>query len=90
MKVSHVHLSFLDLKGAVQWMKAVLAKDPGYQNDGMAVFSFEYIDYVFDKGDLDTEVTIAFASKDCENDFKSLSQKGAVTIEPPTAQAWGV
>lgn len=90
MKVSHVHLSFLDLKTANQWMKTILDKDPGYQNDGMAVFSFENVDCVFDQGDSDTEVTIALASVNCENDFKVLSNKGAVTIEVPTAQPWGV
>ena len=90
MKISHVHLSFLDLKSAIQWMKVLLNKEPGYQNDGMAVFSFENIDYVFDNGNSDTEVTIALVSKNCESDFQSLSQRGVETVELPTAQPWGV
>lgn len=90
MKISHVHLSFTDLKGAIQWMKAILSKEPGYQNDGMAVFSFENIDCVFDKGDSNTEVTLALASNNCESDFQTLTQRGVIVIDPPTSQPWGV
>jgi predicted enzyme related to lactoylglutathione lyase len=90
MKVSHIHLSFLDLKNAIGWMKQVLNKEPSYQNEGMAVFSFENIDYVFDQGEVDTEITIAFASANCEDDFQKLNEHGAEVVELPTTQPWGV
>lgn len=90
MKVSHIHLSFTDLKNAIGWMKKHLNKEPGYQNEGMAVFSFENIEYVFDQGESNTGVTIALASNNCECDFKNLSKHGAEVIEQPMAQPWGV
>lgn len=90
MKISHIHLSFVDLKNAVQWMKKILLKDPGYQNDNMAVFSFENLEYVFDQGEKNTDVTIALGSINCEVDFKTLSTRGAATIELPSTQPWGV
>lgn len=90
MKVSHVHLSFTDLKAAIQWMKQIMGLNPGYQNDGMAVFAFANASFIFDQGDSDSNVTIALSSEDCEKDFTSFQEKGADVLESPSAQPWGV
>jgi len=90
MKVSHIHLGFKNLSSAVQWMQQVLQMDPFYQNDHMAAFAFENIEYVFDLSDSETAATMAFACDDCEKKFKELASRGAVAIESPEEQPWGV
>lgn len=90
MKVSHLHLGFTNLANAVQWMQQVLQADPFYQNDRMAAFAFENIEYVFDLSDSEIETTMAFACDDCEKKFQELVAKGAIVIEVPAEQPWGV
>lgn len=90
MELGHLHIQFKNLPKSVNWMKQVLGKEPAYQNQNMAVFSFEHTSLIFDQGEDDTSVTIAFNSRDCDADFKRLRDRGAVVIESPTDQPWGV
>ncbi len=90
MKVSHVHLLFTDLAAAIGWMRKSFIDRSTYQNEGMAVFAFENISYVFDKSDVNSEATVALASDDCAGDFALLSSRGGVVLENPTTQPWGV
>ncbi len=90
MKLGHLHIGFKDLSGAIAWMEKVLEKKPAYQNQNMAVFAFEHVSLIFDRGQEDAAVTVAFDSSGCDEDFARLTAKGAKAIEKPSDQPWGV
>lgn len=90
MKVSHMHLGFKNLEGAVCWMKDVLAKEPGYRNANMATFDFENTSLVFDQSDDDTVLTFGVKTLDCDRAFAEMQRRGAVALDEPTDQPWGV
>ena len=89
-ELTHLHIRFRELSEAVRWMKTVLEREPVYENPGMAVFAFGQTSLIFDRGDEDTEMTIAFGSVDCDGDFSRLCARGAQVVEPPSDQPWGV
>lgn len=90
MEVSHMHLGFKDLEGAIGWMKDVLEKEPGYRNANMAAFGFENTSLVFDQSDEDTLLTLAVKTADCDRSFAEMKSRGAVALDEPTDQPWGV
>jgi predicted enzyme related to lactoylglutathione lyase len=90
MDLGHLHIGFRDLSGSVKWMKQILGKERAYQNQDMAVFSFGNTSLIFDKSDKDSTITIAFNSNDCDADFDQAKGRGAVIVETPTDQPWGV
>ncbi len=90
MDLGHLHISFQDLQKSVKWMQQILGKEPAYQNQNMAVFPFGNTSLIFDKGEEDTAVTIAFNSENCDMDFAKLKERGAEVIDVPSDQPWGV
>lgn len=56
----------------------------------MATFSFGSLTLILDKANDDVSGTVGFESDDCDRDFQSVVERGAVAIEPPTNKAWGV
>ena len=90
MKFGHLHIQYKNLEKAVEWMELVMKVEPAYQNPNMAVFAFEHTSLIFDKSEEDSAITIAFESENCDSDFERLKSRGAVVVEEPTDQPWGV
>jgi len=90
MVLNHIHLQVRDLHAAVAWFKTILQVHPGFQNERMATFSFSSLTLIFDAASLDVPVTVGFESDDCDRDFRTVIERGAVALEPPTDKAWGV
>ena len=90
MKVSHLHIGFKNLPGAIEWMKAHMKMKPRYQNDFMAVFAHQNLTLVFDQDKKDTALTMAFESKNCDLDVAKIKKTGVKLLEEPQDQPWGV
>ena len=90
MTLNHIHLRVRDLNAAVIWFKAILHVEPGFRNERMATFSFNSLTLIFDAADDDASATMGFESDDCDRDFQSVVERGAIALEPPTNKDWGV
>lgn len=93
MKMSHIHVQVRDLKSTITWLERALGVHPDFQNERMASVRFGAGGVIFDASDVDSLVTIALASQDCQADFDRVVSHGGNQIEvlePPTKQPWGV
>jgi len=90
MTLNHIHLRVRDLSAAVAWFGATLEMQPGFRNERMAIFDFPSMTLIFDAAHDDVSVTVGFESKDCDGDFRTVVERGAAIIEPPTNKPWGV
>lgn len=90
MKLGHIHIGVTDLENSVNWMRQIFKKEPAYQNQNMAFFPLEGLGLIFDRGESDAEITVAFDSNNCDSDYARLTERGAETVEAPTDQPWGV
>ena len=90
MKHSHVHFKVRDLAEAVRWFEVVWALRPAFQNEKMAMFQLDEFSLIVDVADEDSQATIAFASDNCERDFRIARERGAEVIALPTKTGWGV
>ena len=90
MKLSHVHFKVRDLAESVRRFEVVWALRPAFQNEKMAVLPLGEFSLIVDAADHDSHATIAFASDDCERDFRAAKERGAEVIAPPTKTGWGV
>jgi catechol 2,3-dioxygenase-like lactoylglutathione lyase family enzyme len=90
MILNHVHLRVRDLNVAAVWFEKVLQIHPGFRNEQMATFSFGSLTLILDKANDDVSATVGFESDDCDRDFRTVVERGAVAVEPPTNKAWGV
>jgi len=79
-----------DLEASVAWFEKVYQISPGFQNEQMATFGFESITLIFDAAKDDVSATVGFESDDCDRDFRTVVQRGAIALEPPTNKPWGV
>src|SRR5882672_7205666 len=61
-----------------------------FKTKKMAVFLLGEFSLIVDAADEDSHATIAFASDDCERDFRTVKERGAEVIAPPTKTGWGV
>jgi uncharacterized glyoxalase superfamily protein PhnB len=89
MTLNHVHCSVCDLRAAIQWLREVWLAEPTFANDRMAVVPFGALTVIFDQSDKDTCATIGFESADCDADYNTVVERGAVPLEPPSNRAWG-
>ena len=90
MTLNHIHLSVRNLPAAVAWFKTVMQIDAGFQNERMATLSFPALTLILDSGKDDVPATVGFESDDCDRDFRTVVERGAVIIERPTNKEWGV
>jgi len=90
MNLSHLHLRVRDLDAAVVWFETILQLRPGFRNERMATFSFNSMTLIFDAAYDDVSATVGFESDDCDRDFRTVLERGAIALEPPTNKAWGV
>lgn len=88
--LNHIHLRVHDLNAAVAWFKKVMLVNAGFHNEHMATFSFDSMTLIFDAANEDVSATVGFESDDCDRDFRTVVERGAVAPEPPTNKSWGV
>jgi catechol 2,3-dioxygenase-like lactoylglutathione lyase family enzyme len=90
MTLNHIHLQVRDLNAAVTWFDKILQVKPGFRNERMATFSFNALTLIFDAAKDDVSATVGFESDDCDRDFQTVVERGAVALDPPTNKDWGV
>src|SRR5262249_24609217 len=90
MTLNHVHLRVSDLSAAILWFDKVMTVRPGFQSDHMATFEFGAFTLIFDAANDDVSATIGFESQDCDSDFRTVVERGAVALDPPANKDWGV
>lgn len=89
MKVSHVHCGVRDLAVAARWFQQVLQAVPVFNNERMAWLGFGNFGVILDATSTDTVITLGFDSEDCDADYRTLTARGAETIEAPQDRPWG-
>jgi hypothetical protein len=89
MKMSHVHCRVRDLQGAANWFEKVWQIAPVFNNERMVWLSFGELGLILDAAPDDSIVTIGFGSKDCDADYRLVTDRGAETIEAPQDRSWG-
>ena len=90
MVLNHIHLQVRDLGAAVVWFENILQVHPGFRNGRMATFSFDSMTLIFDASNHDVLATVGFESDDCDRDFQTVIERGALAIEAPSNKEWGV
>ena len=90
MNFNHIHLSVRDLRTALDWLDRIWQLKPQFQNDRMATIPFGSFTLILDAAETDSSATIGFESDDCDRDYRTVLERGAVAIEPPSNRAWGV
>jgi catechol 2,3-dioxygenase-like lactoylglutathione lyase family enzyme len=90
MTLNHIHLRVRDLNAAVDWFETILQVQPGFRNERMATISFNSLTLIFDAADDDVSAVVGFESDDCDRDFRTVTDRGAIAIEPPANKEWGV
>ena len=90
MTLNHIHLQVRDLGGTIDWFEKILQIHPGFRNERMATFSFDSFILIVDAASDDAPATLGFESDDCDRDFQAAVERGAIELQPPTNQEWGV
>jgi predicted enzyme related to lactoylglutathione lyase len=90
MRLNHIHVAVRDLAGAVDWLDRVWQVKAEFQNERLATFSFRDFILILDAAETDSVATIGFESDDCDEDFRAVVGRGAVSLEPPSDRPWGV
>jgi predicted enzyme related to lactoylglutathione lyase len=89
MRVSHVHCRVRDLAGAVRWFEQVWQIVPVVHNERMAWLGFGEFGVFLDAATTDSVMTLSFDSEDCDADYRTVTSRGAETIEAPQDRPWG-
>ena len=90
MTLNHIHFQVRDLNAAVDWFQTILQLRPGFQDERMAMLSFNSMTIIVNAGSVDAVATLGFQSDDCDRDFRAVIDRGAVALEPPANKEWGV
>lgn len=90
MTFNHVHLSVRDLSGALEWLQRIWQVEPAFQNERMATLQFGAFILILDAAAEDGPATLGFESDDCDRDYRAAMARGAVSLEAPANQPWGV
>ena len=89
MKISHVHCRVRDLPAAARWFHQVLQVNSVFNNERMVWLGFGDFGVILDAAPADSALTIGFDSDDCDADFRTLTGRGAETMEAPQDRPWG-
>jgi len=89
MKVSHVHCRVQDLPAAARWFEQVWQVTPVLHNDRMVWLGFGGFGVILDAAPADGVMTLGFDSEDCDADYRTVTGRGAETIEAPQDRPWG-
>ena len=90
MTLNHIHLRVRDLSAAIVWFQTILEIQPGFRNERMATLEFPSMTLILDAAQDDVAATVGFESKDCDTDFRTVVERGAAILEPPSNKPWGV
>ena len=90
MTLNHVHLGVRDLSGALEWVQRIWQVGPAFQNERMATLEFGVFILILDAAAEDSPATLGFESDDCDRDYRAVIARGAVPLEAPANQPWGV
>lgn len=89
MKLNHIHFAVRDLPGAIGWLERVWDVRPTFRNERMAEIPFGSIVLILDSNDLESIATIGFESENCDSDYGHVTERGAISEEPPSDKPWG-
>jgi uncharacterized glyoxalase superfamily protein PhnB len=89
MKVSHVHCRVRDLPAAARWFEQVCQVAPVFNNERMVWLGFGEFGLILDAAATDSLLTLGFDSEDCDADYRTVTARGAETIEAPQDRPWG-
>ena len=89
MKISHVHCRVRDLAAAARWFQKVLQAKAVFNNERMVWLGFGDFGVILDAARADSALTIGFDSDDCDADYRTLTARGAETLEAPQDRPWG-
>jgi predicted enzyme related to lactoylglutathione lyase len=89
MKVSHVHCRVRDLPAAARWFQQALHATAVFNNERMAWLGFGDFGVILDAAPADSALTLGFDSEDCDADFRTVTARGAETIEGPAGPPVG-
>ena|SRR5437764_1616871 len=89
MNLNHIHLGVSDLRATLDWLVRVWQLKPQFQNERMATIQFGSFILILDAAEADSPATIGFESDDCDRDFRTVVERGAVALDPPSNKAWG-
>ena len=90
MQIVHVHVYVSDRPKAVEWLKTVWDAKPDEEDHEMSLFTFGSTQLVINDVEEDVPATIAFGSKSCDQDYEDVIARGAMSIQEPQDQPWGV
>jgi len=88
--LNHIHLQVRDLNVASDWFETILQIHPGFRNERMATFAFDSFILIIEAASDDAPATVGFECDDCDRDFRAVVERGAIALEPPTNQEWGI
>ena len=89
MNLNHIHLGVRDLPATLDWLERVWQLKPEFQNEHLATIIFGVFTLILDAAEADTAATIGFESDDCDRDFRTVVERGAVVLDPPSDKPWG-
>lgn len=89
MNLNHIHLGVRDLRATLDWLDRVWQLTPEFQNDRLATIQFGSFILILDVAEADSPATIGFESDNCDRDFHTVIERGAVALDPPSDKPWG-
>ena len=89
MNLNHIHLGVRDLRAALDWIDRVWKVKPDFQNDRMATICISSFTLILDTAEADSVATIGFLSDDCDKDFRSVLDRGAIALDAPSNKPYG-
>jgi uncharacterized glyoxalase superfamily protein PhnB len=89
MKLNHIHIAVRDLKGSIEWLRAVWLVEPTFASDRIAEIPLGDVAILLDASERDSVVTLGFSSTNCDADFRTAVARGAVVIAAPSDKPWG-
>ena len=88
MNLNHIHLGVRDLRATIDWLDRVWRLKPQFQNDRMATIHFGSFILILDAAEAETPAIIGFESDDCDGDFRTVVERGAIALDPPSDKPW--
>jgi catechol 2,3-dioxygenase-like lactoylglutathione lyase family enzyme len=89
MNLNHIHVGVRDLRAALDWLEKIWQLKPEFQNERMATIPFGSLTLILDAAETDSIATIGFESDDWDRDFRTVVERGAVVLDPPSDKPWG-
>lgn len=72
------------------WCESVWGVKASFTNERMAEIPFGQFSLILNVGPSESKVTLGFHSDNCDLDYQTVVERGAISIEPPADRPWGV